>query len=263
MKCVPHCFTLSEVNEIKTHTHVVHLTIAGTNVFLLFPIPFLEFHFCLRINPVRHLFWAIHIPDVVFPHQLQLNIYLHFWFRFYFVLLWICCRFSNKEGLVQQQVMAPFLHLQRFKNSEYIEISQQMGFEKTKKIFMGNLVFGLAFQKGEMAASSTHEHAQATFVANSTKHFKLHPYFPRLTETRGSLCTTTATATATTATATTANFKMLQVNDYHQRLVVILSFCVSSSSSHSMQKHIVHVVLTWIIYRNRFYTIFLNVNFIY
>ncbi|XP_055310008.1 paired box protein Pax-6-like isoform X3 [Sitodiplosis mosellana] len=61
-------------------------------------------------------------------------------------------------------------------------------------------------QEGKMATTSTHEHAQATFVANTTKHFKLHPYISRPTEgTSRSLCTTTASSIAATA-----ELKMLQ-----------------------------------------------------
>ncbi|XP_031640683.1 paired box protein Pax-6-like isoform X3 [Contarinia nasturtii] len=60
-------------------------------------------------------------------------------------------------------------------------------------------------QKGKMETPSAYEHAQATFVANTTKHFKLHPYFPRTTEAHGSLCTTN-----TTISSATADFKMLQ-----------------------------------------------------
>lgn len=87
--------------------------------------------------------------------QIQLNIYLHFWFRFYFVLLWICCRFSNKEGLVQQQVKDSFFHLQRFKNksinkSRILDSQSRFWLWKRNKHLMDEILFffGSGFLEG-------------------------------------------------------------------------------------------------------------------
>lgn len=93
-------------------------------------------------------------------------------------------------------------------------------------------LLGLVFQqKGKMATPSTHEYAQATFVANTTKHFKLHPYFPRPTETPGSLCTTT-----TSISPATADFKMLQVCKYSISLHFFLIFRHFHRSNYFMHK---------------------------